>query len=381
MKPQENTPEDNNKDFPCEEDASSKKYDSLTEAAGLRRPADWRTVIFVTLYYVLTYITWEYTESLGLFTVPMFLLLCLFSLMGATATHNTMHCSLFKREFKFRNNVFQMLLTLTYGHPVSTYVPGHNLSHHKFTQLRRDIMRTSKVKHKWHLLNFLLFQQTVVLDVLRSDINYLSLQHHLGRPFFVQAMKELVWLLAVQIVLLVLDWKKFFLFFYVPHLFAQWFIVSINLLQHDGCDIRPAGSKDGNITRNFTGGILNYLTMNNGYHGIHHIRPTMHWSDYPAAHEKEVVPFVHPNLNQNNIITYMYTAFINPGVRIKYDGSPVVFDDKSEGVDEDWIVYPNGITQKDIDFVGRVKLWAKTAMLLVLKVAISPTYSPVFKVV
>jgi len=242
-------------------------------------------------------------------------------------------------------------------------------------------MRTSNVKHNLNLLNFLFFQQTVVLDVLRSDINYLSLQHHLGRPFFIQAMKELVWLVAVQVALAVLDLKKFLFLFYVPHLFAQWFIVSINLLQHDGCDIKPPGTKDGNITRNFTGGVLNYFTMNNGYHGIHHIRPTMHWSDYPAAHEKEVVPVVHPNLNQINIVTYIYTAFINPGIRIKYDGTPVIFDEKSEGLDEDWLVYPPGSSQKEINVIPRIKLWAKTALLLVLKIVISPNYSPVFRVV
>jgi len=292
-----------------------------------------------------------------------------------------MHCSLFKRDLKLRNYIFQMILTLTYGHPVSTYVPGHNLSHHKFTQLRKDIMRTSKVKYEWNLFNFIMFQPTVAGDVLKSDIAYLALQHHLGRPFFIQAIRELVWLLVVQVLLCALDWKKFLLYFYLPHVFAQWGIVSINLLQHDGCDVRPAGSKDGNITRNFTGPILNFFTMNNGYHGIHHIRPTMHWSDYPAAHEKEVVPFVHPNLNHESILSYMYSAFISPGLRVKYDGSPAVFDEKSEGTDEEWVVYPNGVSKKDLEILPRVKLWAKTALLLSLKIFISPVYSPTFKVV
>lgn len=290
-----------------------------------------------------------------------------------------MHCSLFKREYKTRNYIFQMVLTLTYGHPVSTYVPGHNLSHHKFTQLRKDLMRTSKVQYRWHLLNFLFFQQTVALDVLKGDIKYLSLQHHLGRPFFVQAMRELAWLMAVQIFLVWMDWRKFIFLFYVPHLFAQWGIVSINLLQHDGCDIRPAGTKDGNITRNFTGSILNWFTMNNGYHGIHHIRPTMHWSDYPDAHNREVVPALHPNLNQPNILTYIFKAFIYPGIRIKYDGTPVVFDEKSEGVDEDWIAYPEGVTAKQLEVLPRLGFWLKTSFLLFLKVAVSPVYSPIFK--
>ena len=46
-----------------------------------------------------------------------------------------------------------VLLTISYGHPSSTYVPGHNLSHHKYTQSEKDFMRTSKVNFKWNLLN------------------------------------------------------------------------------------------------------------------------------------------------------------------------------------------------------------------------------------
>ena len=64
------------------------------------------------------------------------------------------------------------------------------------------------------------------------------------------------------------DFQRFLLYFYVPHLFAQWAIVSINLVQHDGCDVVPIGSPTSgkevtnfNIARNLTGWLINYLTM------------------------------------------------------------------------------------------------------------------------
>lgn len=76
---------------------------------------------------------------------------CYFSFVGAVAVHNTIHCPVFYD--KLANKIFQVVLTLTYGHPVSNYVPGHNLSHHQHTQRRKDVMRTSKVQYKWHLLN------------------------------------------------------------------------------------------------------------------------------------------------------------------------------------------------------------------------------------
>jgi hypothetical protein len=44
--------------------------------------------------------------------------------------------------------------------------PRPHDSHHKFTQLRKDEMRTSKMQYKWHLLNGLLFQPTVARGVM-----------------------------------------------------------------------------------------------------------------------------------------------------------------------------------------------------------------------
>ena len=91
--------------------------------------------------------------------VPLLVLTCWFSFFGAVATHNTVHSPVFHQ--RWLNRVFQVALTLTYGHPVSAYVPGHNLSHHKYTQTRRDVMRTSKLRYRWNLLNQILFFHTV----------------------------------------------------------------------------------------------------------------------------------------------------------------------------------------------------------------------------
>ena len=36
-----------------------------------------------------------------------------------------------------------------------------------------------------------------------------------------------------------------------------------------------------NHARNFTGPLLNFLALNNGYHGMHHEEPGMRWSLLP----------------------------------------------------------------------------------------------------
>ena len=68
------------------------------------------------------------------------------------------------------NRFFEMplalALTLAYGHPVSAYAPGHDLSHDKWVRTRRDAMRTTKLRFRWTLLNRLFFLQTSLLDFL-----------------------------------------------------------------------------------------------------------------------------------------------------------------------------------------------------------------------
>ena len=61
----------------------------------------------------------------------------------------------------------------------------------------------------------------------------------------------------------------------------------------------------------------------------------MHWSLLPAYHEQYIAPHIHPNLNQSNMITYLVKAYIYPGKRVNYDGSPYVLEDLIP--DEDWV--------------------------------------------
>jgi fatty acid desaturase len=204
-------------------------------------------------------------------------------------------------------------------------------------------MRTTKLQFRWHILNGLLFQPVVARDVLYNDIRYTLMQYRLGRPFFKQAYREFIILIVVQVVLAVINWQKFLLYIYVPHFFAQWAIVSINLLQHDGCDGSVAGV---NCARNFTGKVLNFLLMNNGYHTIHHIKPWTHWSHLPEIHAKEIHPTIHPALEQSSMLEYIWQTFFWPGQRVTFDGRPMTGE---IGPDEDWVkdFYPKDPSERE----------------------------------
>ena len=298
----------------------------------LRYRADFRTLAFVATYFGLVAVQWLYRPSELSVAIPLVILTCFFSFFGAVITHNAVHAPLFKSRTV--NRVFQVILTLTYGHPVSSFVPGHNLSHHRFTQTRRDVMRTSKVRFRWNLLNIVFFMFRMAPDIMRADSKYSAAMRKRKPKWFRQMLLELVTLYAIYGVLIYADWKLFLLYVYLPHRYAGWGIISMNFLQHDGCD----QDSEYNHSRNFVGGLVNWFTFNNGYHTIHHMKPSLHWSLAPEAHRELVAPHIHPELDQPSLLAYLWRSFGWPGKRLDYLGAPVKLIE--EGPDEDWIPHP-----------------------------------------
>ena len=98
--------------------------------------------MFMCVFAALSIGGWLLDPS-GPLLVGWILVTMISSWICAIIAPNTVHCPVFKK--RWMNKVFQVWLSLSYGFPVSEYVPGHNLSHHKFTQEREDVMRTSKL--------------------------------------------------------------------------------------------------------------------------------------------------------------------------------------------------------------------------------------------
>lgn len=222
----------------------------------LRYKADLRTIGFMAVYFGITAVQWV-VPSLSLFGghaavgTTMLVLTCFFSFFCAVATHNTVHAPVFKE--RGANRVFQVLLSLTYGHMVSAFVPGHNLSHHKHTQTRRDVMRTTKVRFRWNLLNGLFFFFSVALSIVKGEGAYFRAMKDRHPAWVRQLRIEQAVLYGLYAVLIYLDWQKFLVLVFIPHKYAAWGIVSMNMLQHDGCD----PDSEYNHSRNFVGKALN----------------------------------------------------------------------------------------------------------------------------
>jgi fatty acid desaturase len=309
----------------------------------LRYPADRRTLVFMCAFAALSAGGWALDPG-GALGVAWVVVTCVSAWLCAIIAHNTVHCPPFRR--RWMNRLFQVWLSLSYGFPVSEYVPGHNLSHHRYMQNRLDVMRTTKVDTGWNLLNFLVFFFAVAPGVTIGNYRYLKVMKTRLPQWNRQLQVEIAFVWGTKAALLLLDWRKALLFYILPHAFAVWGITTVNYLQHDGAD----AAHPVNHSRNFVGRVFNWFTFNNGYHGIHHEHPGLHWSLTPAAHARELHPTIHPALEQPSLAVYMFQAFIYPGARVTYDGRPMVVT--GEGPDADWVAATHQVAAEELGAVG-----------------------------
>ncbi|KAJ3292568.1 hypothetical protein HDU79_001246 [Rhizoclosmatium sp. JEL0117] len=330
----------------------------LGDSLGLREPSDVKTLVAVGLCVAANFAIWTTNVS---WPIKVLLWLALVQLTATVSTivHNTIHVNIFHEPFN--NRIFHIVLSICFGHPVCTFVSAHNLSHHRYTQMQQDFMRTTQMRYEHHLFNYLYFFSTVGHLIAASDMRYMRLMRRQKRRIWTDFALQLSAVIIMHVTCALINPLKWILFWNLPRMAASVFITNMNMLQHDGCARpvilemgNPLNRTDGkgglapvhlmniNTSRNFTGWITNTLFFNNGFHGIHHIKPTLHWSKLPEAHAALVKPHIHPNLDQDNMALYFYRTFVLNN-RVTYDGKPYnpdVDEISPEPENVDWFKYP-----------------------------------------
>ena len=233
--------------------------------------------------------------------------------------HNALHVPVFNSPVLQR--VFQMALTGAYGQPSSVYQPAHNRSHHRHTSTKKDLMRPTKLKYKWNVLNMLLAKEHApgTTAGIKLAFRFYATQWHVRPALVYTFLQELVFILVLMAGAIYVSPRRGLMYLYAPQQVGQWFINFINYLQHDGCEVDPHHQRM-NHARNFTGPLFNFVFFNNGYHTVHHLYPGLHWSVLPERHEKLVAPHIHPNLCQPCFRKYFWKCLF---VREDFLGRPV----------------------------------------------------------
>uniref|UniRef100_A0A7S0RSJ4 Fatty acid desaturase domain-containing protein n=1 Tax=Pyramimonas obovata TaxID=1411642 RepID=A0A7S0RSJ4_9CHLO len=282
---------------------------------GLKYPADIRAICTLGVKFGSVVAHWQLFPFLGRWGwaltpfgfVPAFLTCCI--------THNAMHCAMFKN--RSAETTFRTVLSLALGHPVQLYNPTHNHNHHAHTQTEDDHSMTDKVQYQRHWMNGFLYFFHCLPSVFKLENAYIAEQYQRGGTTFTRIVIQMAALYSVWAYLIYLDWVRFLACVYIPGFSGIFAILSISLLQHDGCsvsDVRQGKDLDVNSARNFVDPSLNYFTMNNGYHSVHHMYPNLHWTHYKKLHEEIVKPRINPALEEPSIIGYVWRTFFYPGV-------------------------------------------------------------------
>eukprot|EP00927_Polykrikos_kofoidii_P043433 TRINITY_DN3750_c0_g1_i2.p1 TRINITY_DN3750_c0_g1~~TRINITY_DN3750_c0_g1_i2.p1 ORF type:complete len:355 (-),score=39.45 TRINITY_DN3750_c0_g1_i2:79-1080(-) len=285
---------------------------------GMRNPADVRTIGIVMSKMIIFALFWRLSPNLPLILwLAMFCLQVAINFCVATMVHNAMHCDVFCS--KIVEIGWRIILCGAFGFPVEAFKPTHNQNHHVYTQHEKDHLHTTQMTYKIPLVNLLLFFPTVFPAIQRLESEYFSRERAKMSTSFLCFVAQAIVAHGCTLSYIYCDWRRGLLCWFLPNVIAVDFIITMNLLQHDGCTKITLGDHRGekceiNSARNFTGSLLNWLTCNNGYHQVHHMYSNTHWSQYPALHKTLCEPFCDPALNEPCITSYLWRTYFWPGL-------------------------------------------------------------------
>ena len=268
----------------------------------LRYRADRRTLLYLAFTTALTLVNWK-TGKVHPVLYPATLFMFFTT---AVISHNHNHLGMWRS--KALNLLTSYWIAIFYGHPAIAWVPTHNQVHHKLNNRPGDSSRSPKWFEGNHLAALLVYPMLTNLAQTKDINAFLKDLWRRDRAAFFSAASEYAVFFGGMAGLLILDWRKALLFFFIPQQFALFSIQVVNYLQH----IETDAYSDWNHSRNFVSKTLNLLLFNNGYHTVHHLKPGLHWSELPRFHAQHAGK-IHPSLLQESWMRYVgHTYFVRP---------------------------------------------------------------------
>lgn len=265
----------------------------LTE---LRQKSDWRTLGLLALLTAVFAVSWRYRLP---YLLPVSMAL---TVTACCAKHNHTHRPTFRGRRS--NRLMDYWLTLLTGSSASGIRVAHQVRHHGSSQSPEDFVRCSLVREMpaWRAL--VCYVPRVVAETWRHMPTDLRPQKR--RKLRRRMIHERLVLWATIAALVWQDGSAFLVQILLPWTFGQWFLIAVNLPQHDGCD----DASDWQHSRNVTGAWSNWWFLNNGYHTAHHVRPGLHWSELPAWHARHVAPHLAGNLQHRTLTAFWHAWWI-----------------------------------------------------------------------
>ena len=270
----------------------------------LKNNKDIKSLIYIVITTSLFLFLWTQGKAMnkGLFTV-LYIWFLFMSISVAVMAHNHNHLPMWKS--KIMNILTDNWLTVFYGFPVFAWIPTHNANHHKFVNKEPDYTRTWRFTERNNLFTVLtypsvsgFFQQSVVMNHFKETFSRNKYK------FFLYGLQFVVLISWIAGAFIIGGWEKALIYVVLPQQLSLFSVLLFNYVQHVHADEETKY----NSSRNFTG-ILNILLFNNGLHTIHHIHPTIHWSETPQEHAK-IEHLIDDSLIESSFWYFLYKSYI-----------------------------------------------------------------------
>ena len=240
----------------------------------LRYAADRATVFVLAAASVTFFAQWFIVGEAGVLLGVSVLL----ALPVAAIAHNHNHLPMW--HGRVANVVTDYVLTFLYGLPKLSWLTIHNRSHHAHgNRPGADCTSTHQAGDRPDLLGLVAYVPSCTPGFWREHGRALAALWREDRRQLAYHASQILFLWGTLALAFAVDWEKALLFVVVPQQAGIACITVFNYCQH----VRTDHESRYGVARNFTGRILNAYLFNVGYHTIHHLKPTLHWSLAPEA--------------------------------------------------------------------------------------------------
>jgi fatty acid desaturase len=270
---------------------------NMFESFMLRFMCDERDMIFVRTVAVMNLTV--VPAAMGLFmlssgwvwTLAVPYVAATFALFGGRyglMLHANGHRPIYKREYRWMNHYVPFVLGPLLGHTPTSFRAHHMMMHHAENNMLADQSSTLPYERD-NFVHFLHYWSRFFLLGYAHLVRYLRLR---GRDraarSFIQG--ELSWLLLVSVSAWI-NPSAAMVVFVIPWLMMRWLLMCGNWAQHAFVDIDDPDNAYTN-SHNLTNTWFNHIAYNDGYHIVHHLFPSMHWTEMALYYEQHQQDFV-----------------------------------------------------------------------------------------
>ena len=276
----------------------------MLQMARLRYPADrWALAVLggVTLAPA---IAWQIGDDRWLLQALAVFALCGLTYIVGCIQHNQAHIPMWTSHAA--NTVTDWWLTVLRGDGPWSWVETHVRNHHHYANHIGDDTLTWRFGEENNIREVVLYTLWGLQAYVRRCLAHLfQLARRNRTKRLLRILVGHALHLGVLAILVQISGVKTILYVVLPQLCGILTMISTGFFQHHLTD----EDDPINSGRNFVGPITNFFHFNHGFHTVHHLDSSLHWTEWPAAHRR-IEARMDESLKVKNLYRYVFETVV-----------------------------------------------------------------------